>query len=240
MLDELSWPEVGRILARDPRLVVPAGALDQHGPHLPLGANTLVATRVADEVARRVGILRAPTFSYGVTASGGPYAGTAGLRRKTFHRALNELLGRWEDHGVREFLVVNAHRCELHLEALLMALTDRATTTVFDLYQIDVCDLLEEDPWLAHAGELETSLLLHLAPDRVKLQDAADFVPEDHALRRYIRGRVPTPPSGSRGILGRPSLASAEKGRAVFQRYVDTLVSVAAGSARRTSGEGTG
>ena len=233
----MSWPEVGRALARDPRLVVPVGALDQHGPHLPLGANTLVATRVASEVARRMGILRTPTFSYGVTAAGGPYAGTAGLRRKTFHRTLNELLARWEDHGVREFLVVSAHRCEPHLEAILMALTARATTTVFDLYQIDVSDLLEEDPWLAHAGELETSLLLHLAPDLVKLQDATDFVPEDRALRRYTRGRVPTPPPESRGILGRPSLASPEKGRAVFERWVETLLSVI-GTAGARTGDG--
>lgn len=240
VLDELSWPEVGRMLARDPRLVVPVGALDQHGPHLPLGANTLVATCVASEVARQVGILRVPTFCYGVTAPGGPYAGAAGLRRKTFHRALNELLARWEDHGVREFLVVSAHRCEPHLEAILMALTPRATTTVFDLYQIDVSDLLEEDPAMAHAGELETSLVLHLAPDRVKLQDAADFVPEDRALRRYTSGRVPTPPSESRGILGRPSLATAAKGRAVFQRYVDTLVSVVSGTAGRTGGDDAG
>ncbi len=234
VLDELSWPEAGRMLARDPRLVVPVGALDQHGPHLPLGTNTLVATRVADEVARKVQILRVPTFSYGVTASGGPYAGAAGLRRKTFHRALNELLARWEDHGVKEFLVVSAHRYEPHVEALLMALTDRAATTVFDLYQIDVSDLLDEDPWLSHGGELETSLLLYLAPDRVRLQDAVDFVPDDRAMRRYTRGRVPTPPSESRGILGRPSLASATKGRAVFERYVDTLVSVASGSGPRT------
>jgi creatinine amidohydrolase len=187
-----------------------------------------------------VGVLCAPPFSYGVTVAGGPYAGAAGLRRKTFHRALNELLARWEDDGVREFLVVTAHRCEPHLEAILMALTARSTTTVFDLYQIDVSDLVEEDPWLAHAGELETALLLHLAPDRVKLQEAADFVPEDRALRRYTRGRVPTPPPESRGTLGRPALASADKGRAVFQRYVDTLVTVAGGTPTRTGDGATG
>jgi creatinine amidohydrolase/Fe(II)-dependent formamide hydrolase-like protein len=235
VLDELSWPEVGRMLARDPRLVVPVGALDQHGPHLPLGANSLVATRVAADVAKRAGILCAPTFCYGVTGPGGPFAGAAGLRRKTFHRALNELLARWEDHGVHEFLVVSAHRCEPHLEAILMALTARAATTVFDLYQIDVSDLLEEDPWRAHAGELETSLLLHLAPERVKLQDAVDFVPEDRALRRYTRGRAPTPPPESRGTLGRPSLASADKGRVVFRRYVETLSAVISRDDTRTA-----
>lgn len=226
-LDELPWQEVGRALARDPRLLVPVGALEQHGPHLPLGANTLIAKHVARAVSQRTGILVAPTFSYGVTVGGGPWAGTAGLRRKTFHRALNELLARWEDHGVQEFLVVTAHRYEPHVEALLLSLTAHSTTTVFDLHQIDVSDLLESDVALEHAGELETSLLLHLAPHLVRTSDSADFMPNPKALRRYIRGRVPTPPPESRGVVGRPTAGSAEKGEAVFTRWVDALVATA-------------
>jgi creatinine amidohydrolase len=222
-IDELSWPEVGRALARDPRLLLPVGALEQHGPHLPLGTNTLVARSVARALSVELEVLRAPTFPYGVTLGGGPWAGTAGLGRKTFHRALNELLGRWEDHGVREFIVITAHRYDPHLEAILMALTADSTTTVFDLSQIDVSDLLDGNPAHEHGGELETSLVLHLAPDRVRASEMSDFVPEYRALRKYTRGRVPTPPQESRGLVGSPSRATAEKGRAVFRRYVETL-----------------
>ncbi len=225
-LDELSWPEVGRILAREPRLLVPVGALEQHGPHLPLGANTLLAKEVVAEVSRTHGILRAPPFCYGVTQGGGPWAGAAGLRRKTFHRALNELLAGWEDHGVSEFVVVTAHRYEPHVEAILLSLTDRSATTVFDLYQIDVSDLLEGDPEREHGGELETSLVMHLAPHLVRPGEAVDFVPEGRALRRYTRRRMPTPPQEARGLVGRPSLASAEKGRAIFRRWVERLADV--------------
>ncbi len=233
---QLSWPEVGRILAREPRLILPVGALDQHGPHLPLGANVLVATRVAEEVSERLGVLRAPPFYYGVAVGGGPFAGVAGLRRKTFHRAINELLARWEDHGVTEFIIVTAHRYDPHLEALLMALTQTALTTVYDLFQIDVSDLVEGDPETEHAGELETSLMLHLAPDRVHLEEATDFVPEARALRRYTRGRVPTPPPVSGGIVGAPSRATREKGRAVFDRYVETLSAALRSNAGTSAG----
>lgn len=225
-LNELSWVAVGRALARDPRLILPVGALEQHGPHLPLGSNVRVAQAVAAEVSERTGILRAPVFSYGVSVGGGPWAGTAGLRRKTFHRVINELLARWEDHGVSEFVIVTAHRYEPHLEALLMALTASSTTTVLDLFHVDVADLLDGDPEGEHGGELETSLLLHLAPELVQSDDMADFVPEPRALRKYTRGRVPKPPSGTRGGVGRPTLATAEKGRAVFQRYVETVCSL--------------
>ena len=223
-LDALSWPEVGRNLARDPRLILVVGALGQHGPHLPLGANVRIAEHVAKRVSERLSILRAPTFSYGVSPGGGPFAGASGLRRKTLHRAINELLAGWEDDSVAEFLIITAHRYEPHLEALLMALTGTATNSVYDLYQIDVRDVLESDPEIEHGGELETSLLLHLAPQLVRVGEAEDFVPEPKTLRRYTRGRVPTPSRESRGIVEFPSLATEEKGRIVFERCVAALV----------------
>ncbi len=235
-LQQLSWPEVGRILAREPRLIFPVGALEQHGPHLPLGANVVIASRVAEDVSERLGVLRAPPFYYGVAVGGGPFAGVAGLRRKTFHRAVNELLARWEDHGVTECIIVTAHRYEPHLEALLMALTATAVTTVFDLFRIDVADLVEGDPEREHGGELETSLLLHLAPESVRLAVAGDFVPEARTLRRYTQGRIPTPPPESGGVVGRPSRASREKGRAIFERYVDALATALSPNARPPQG----
>lgn len=230
-LDRLTWQEIAEAVERDPRLLLPVGALEQHGPHLPLGTSTLIAERVADALSERLAILRAPTFSYGVTASAGPFAGTAGLRRKTVHRAVNELLAAWEDQGLREFLVVTAHRYEPHLEALLMALTASAATTVFDLYQVDVLDLVQTDPEEEHGGELATSLLLYLAPERVRTGKIGDFGAGERALRRYSRGRVPTPPPGTHGAVGRADLASAEKGEAIFTRYVEALTAALSGDA---------
>ena len=203
--------------------------MDQHGPHLPLGANVLIADRVARAVSQRLGILRAPTFSYGVLMGGGPFAGTTGLRRKTLHRAINELLAQWEDDGVSEFVIITAHRYEPHLEALLMALTDTSTNSVYDLYQIDVRDVLESDPESEHGGELETSLLLHLAPELVHMDEVEDFVPDAKALRRYTRGRVPAPPPESRGVVGRPKRGTPEKGAALFERYVQEIATALQG-----------
>jgi creatinine amidohydrolase len=223
-LSSLPWPAVEKALSADPRLILPVGALAQHGPHLPLGTNTFIAEAVAREVSEGCGILLAPTFQFGVRgAENERYAGSAGLERKTLHRALNELLAEWEDHGAQEFVLLTAHRCEPHLDALLMAMPSSATTTVVNLHSIDVGDLLEGSPRSEHAGELETSLMLHLAPEKVFLEQATDVIPDARTFRKYARGRVATPPPGSKGILGAPSRATAEKGAAVFLRYIKTL-----------------
>ena len=223
-LEALTWQEAGRLLARDSRLLFPVGALEQHGPHLPLGTNTFLAESVAQRASNEVGVLRAPTFAYGVTGDArGRFAGTTTVRRKTLHRTVNELLASWEDHGVSEIVVITAHRYEPHLDALLMALTSRSRTTVVDLYAVEVGDLLEAEPALEHGGELETSLMLHLAPERVRRDQIADFAPAPREARKYLRQRMPTAPAGSQGVLGRPTLATADKGRALFERWVEAV-----------------
>lgn len=219
----------------------------QHGPHLPLGTNTFITERVAQEISRRCRILLAPTFSYGVWNPGNDsYAGSTGIERKTLHRALNELLAKWEDHGIQEFLILTAYQHEPHLDALLMTMTSSATTTVVNIFTVDVGDLLEASPLSEHAGELETSLMLYLAPALVRIGQAADVAADPRTYRRYAQGRVPTPPPGSRGTLGFPSRASTEKGEAVFYRYVESLTEVlsnepssSAGGTKPGDSEGT-
>ena len=78
-------------LERDPRLIVPVGTTEQHGPHLPLGTDTIIVDRLADDLSRRMQVLRAPTIEYGVNApTKVPYPGSAFVRRKTLHRFLND------------------------------------------------------------------------------------------------------------------------------------------------------
>jgi creatinine amidohydrolase len=194
-----------------------------------LGANVLIADHVARAVSQRLGILRYPTFCYGVLIGGGPFAGTTGLRRNTLHRSINELRAHREDGGVSEFVIITAHRYEPHLEALLMALTDAPTNSVYDLYQINIRSLLESDPESEHGGELETSLVLHLAPELVHMYEVDDFVPGAEELRRYTRGRVPAPPPESRGVVGRPKLGTPEKRAAIFERYTQEIAAALEG-----------
>ena len=225
-LERLPWPQVQRLLARDPRLLLAVGAMEQAGPHLPVGTNFHIAQAVVDQVARTTGVLRAPGFCYGVRSRGSrAFAGTVGLSRKSLHRTVNELLAQWEDHGVKEFILVTDHRSEAHLEALLMALTSKAQTNVFDLSAIYVDDLLQGEAGMEHGGERETSLLLHLFPDVVSMDAIVDVEPTAAVASSYRRGHAPTPPPSTRGVFGYPSRATPEKGERIYHRYVLALAS---------------
>ncbi|MBI4522098.1 MAG: creatininase family protein [Gemmatimonadetes bacterium] len=223
-LDQITWKEAAVALRRDPRLIIPAGALEQHGPHLPLGTNTLLAQRVTQDLSESLHVLRAPPIQYGVnvpTSIG--FKGSATVRSKTLHRLINDLLESWEEQGVREFIAIVAHRHTPQLDALLMAFTSSASLRVIDLYGIDVADLLQGPAGPQHAGEIETSLMLYLYPERVRTDEISDFPGEPGLLRKYVRGRLSVPPPGWQGALGLPSLASPETGRRIYERFLEIL-----------------
>ncbi|MCI0433586.1 MAG: creatininase family protein [Gemmatimonadetes bacterium] len=226
-LASMSWIDVAAHLARDPRLLVPIGALEQHGPHLPLGTNTLLSERIAHDLSAEFRVLCAPTMPFGVNyygvhvPVGRAYAGTATLRQKTLHRTINELLAAWERHGVAEFVILTAHRHEPHLDALATLVTARARVRVVSIWDIDVSDLLDAQPGPLHAGEAETSLMLHLYPSLVRMDRA-----QDAPLARgggYDPRRLPAPPTTGSGVTGVPSAASAEKGQRIYVRIVTAI-----------------
>jgi creatinine amidohydrolase len=223
-LDELSWIDVAAHLARDPRLMIPIGALEQHGPHLPLGANVLIARQLTVDLSREFGVLRAPSLYYGVNVPGErAYAGTATLRQKTLHRALNELLASWEAHGITEFILITAHRHEPHLDALATLITSAARVRVLSVWDVEIGDLLDTQPGPLHGCEAETSVLLFLYPELVRMDRARDFDLQPDAFRRYIAGQLPRPPRGSAGVVGHPTAASAEKGERIYARILAVI-----------------
>lgn len=183
-----------RLLAR-PTLIVPVGTTEQHGPHLPLGCDTIIVEHLADDLSSAFGVVRAPAVEYGVQPPAHPFPGGAALRRKTLHRVMNELIESWEDGaGVREFVIITAQAADPHLEALSTIRTDEASTMAIDIFGLDFGDLLEVPAAPAQGGELDTSLMLYLAPSLVRLELARGALPasarKGERLYRFILDRV--------------------------------------------------
>jgi len=210
--------DIASALKVDTRLIVPIGTCEQHGPHMPLGADTIIVERLADDLSSEFGVLRAPTLEYGVNVdTERSFAGNASLRRKTLHRALNDLLDTWEAAGVREFILLTAHEHDPHLEALATVITRGSRVRVVDIFGMDFSDLLEGQTEPMHGDEVDTSLILYLAPELVRMDLAQDYMMSREELRRYRRGWLRIP-KVSPGSIGRPTLASKEKGQLLYER----------------------
>jgi creatinine amidohydrolase len=222
LITELTWAEVRDHLDQDRRLLVPCGACDQYGLHLPIGAATLVADVFARRLSDELRILRAPPIPFGVNVpSEAGFAGAASLREKTLHALLNDLLSGWEDDGFTEFILLTAHGYDAHVEAIATATGTRARVRVIELLNLNLGEFLAGGWGPEHGGEALTSLLLYLYPGRVRMDRAVDFRPADpeiSTLKQVPKIRIDSP-----GSLGHPSLATAATGQRLFEHIYERI-----------------
>lgn len=211
-LGAATWPE----LPERPLLVVPLGAVEQHGPHLPLTTDTAVATAVADGVVDRLaGALLAPALAYGASGEHEGFPGTVSLGTEALTGLLVEY-GRSACRWAGRVLIVNGHGG--NLDALRTAVP-RVRAEGRDVAWFP-CGFPDGD---AHAGRTETSLMLHVEPEQVRRDRAVtgETTPIRALLPRLraegVRAVSPT------GVLGDPSGADAEEGARLLDGLVGRL-----------------
>lgn len=211
-------------LAGDRRLIVPVGSCDQQGPHLPVGAATVLAEALAADLSREFGVLRAPTLHYGVNpVAERDFAGTAGVSGKTLHRALNELVFDWQCQGVSEMVFITANTHDPHVEAVATVRVEGARVRVVSALSVDLSQFLDGGKGPEHAGEALTSLLLYLRPESVRMERARDYLPSPDRVARYIGGRERRLPDDSPGSVGKATLANAEKGKEMYEHILQKI-----------------
>jgi creatinine amidohydrolase len=224
-LIELDSRSFERELGAHPLVIVPVGALEAHGPHLPLGADQIQAEGTARALADRVGALVAPTIPYGVCFGARNFPGTVDISMGTLSRYTEEVLTALARHGATKLLVLSGHAAREHIAALREA-ADRTMRAVpgakvavlsdYDfVYERRGQDAPASD---GHAGLLETSRVLAMRPELV----GAHRTPA-------VRGGspfVPGPPSASEwpeSVAGDPRSATAELGARVQAYVLDRL-----------------
>jgi creatinine amidohydrolase len=219
----LSPAEVQAHLKRDPRLIVPVGTTEQHGPHLPLGCDTIIIERLADDLSAEFRVLRAPTIEYGANApTATHFPGSASAHPKSLHSLLNDLVGAWEAGGVQQFIILTAHGADPHQEALSTLHTKRAQVRTVDIFSAPL-PVGSQDHAVVHGGEIDTSLLMYVEQDLVHLDLALDYDPSKAVSRRYHRGARGAIPDSSPGSIGRPTLATAEKGERIYLHIYERI-----------------
>lgn len=226
--EELSWEEIAAL--RDGGMdmaILPVGATEQHGPHLPTGVDTLSATALAEAVSARTGVPVLPTLGYGVSLGHSKkWPGTISLRPETLSRIVLEIAEWVHAAGFRRLLILNGHvtnwaplRCGLENIRTDLPELRIALRSVWEVSQEAnrIYDSDADDNW--HANMAETAIMLHLRPDLVQLDKAVDE-PNRSACCFFS---YTVDKESLTGTVGKPSDATAKAGAEILELCVSAL-----------------
>lgn len=211
-----------------PIAILPLGAVEAHGPHLPLVTDSIIAEAIAIEVARRTGAFVLPTLHYGSLWSLRNFPGSISVSAQTLANLIYEIGISLKRHGYRLFVVVNAHigNMDAIKEGLRRLIEDGLNVMVVNpsLILAAAEGVVETPRWhksYYHAEEIETSLVLHLRPELVRMSNAVKEYPPVPFDFEYTF--IPWDEITKSGVLGDPTSATPRKGKIIFEKVV-TLV----------------
>jgi creatinine amidohydrolase len=242
LLERMTWEEAQAALDEKRVLIVPIGAIEQHGPHLPLATDAIVAFELARRAARRQGAVVAPAMCYAARSSprsgggGRSFAGSTGVTGRTLISLVRDVTAEFFRSGFRRVAYLNAHyeNSSLVYEALSEAIEPRLGTCKAvlvnwweQLLAEDIGQIYGEDfpGWEAeHAGVAETSLMEGLRPDLVRTElKGAGGIPR---LETYDIFPPPVDVIPPTGVPWRSDPASPEIGRYLAGALADRIADI--------------
>jgi creatinine amidohydrolase/Fe(II)-dependent formamide hydrolase-like protein len=237
LLSELTWPEAERRLKEVDVALLPVGATEQHGPHLPLDTDAFDADHLAKQVAAACSDPRPlvlPPIPYGVSYHHEDFPGTLSVSPDTLSRLVYDVGMSAARHGITKLVIVNGHAGNtpalkfaaqmVNRDAHVFACVESGETSDADILAAT------ETPNDVHAGEVETSTCLATRPRLVKMGEAKKFVPEfssrylDFSSKRSVEWYARTAKISKSGVLGDPTRASREKGEKFWEIMIRSLV----------------
>jgi creatinine amidohydrolase len=243
----MSWLDVAEaVKAGATTVILPLGATEQHGPHLPLGTDTIRATALVDRLAERLGpgSLVAPALPFGCSDEHSGFPGLLGLDHETLARVVLDITRRLAGWGIRRLVLLSAHGGNGEAMDLALALlrrelpdlevqtNDNLETIATALLEVARRDGISSSALGLHAGEGETSEMLHLRPDLVNLDESTPGFTGDMeaVLQALHEGGLQA--VTEMGVLGDPTRAEADRGA----RYLDVVADDLAALARTADG----
>jgi creatinine amidohydrolase len=206
--------------------VLPVGSFEQHGAHLPLATDTIVAVTIADVIAQRYGLLRLPPVTFSCSHEHEGFPGTVSISARTLIATITDIRASLERSGIAKLVIVNGHGGNYVLSNVAQEANVHGPAVALypGRHDMDVARAASEMATNSHddmhGGEWETSILLHAHPDLVRdaYRDSDHDAPDRPHL--HLLGLAGYTTSG---IIGRPSLATAEKGRLALASLADTF-----------------
>lgn len=236
----MTWPEVKAVAESEASIIVlPVGATEQHGHHLPLGTDSIMVEKLCIEAAAQVpGVVVAPTIWYGTSPNHADFPGTVSISLDTLKSLIMDAGSALLGYGFDMMLIVNGHggntpatvaaAHDLRLKANKLVGELSWTVMVRESWNV------LESKVIWHADEQETSLMLSFAPELVQLDKAVDELPppvpyfeftEEALLATKIDLGLPrTQAITQSGVIGEAKLGTAEKGDAMRKESVGNMV----------------
>jgi len=236
---ELTQPEIAAQFKRNPLVLLPAGSVEQHGPHLPTGTDTFAANVISAAVAERMDGLVLPATPFGVTPMHMPFEGTITFSPDTYMRVVTETCVSTAKHGAKRLVILNWH--EGNIPSLAIAAEALHREHGMSVLTVQACYVAEEMygktcNGLTHGGEIEALAVLAYRPELVHL-DRIDYS-SDHAhghkwdkLRRtrsYQPVLTDIRTIAATGWFGSPQHATVEKGQRMLTDIADAIAREAA------------
>jgi len=233
-MDPLPKATSPQVAAAEPSVaVLPVGSFEQHGQYLPLVTDTIVACAIAGAIATRYNLLQLPPVAIACSHEHAGFTGTVSISARTLYQVIRDIADSLEHQGIRQLVLVNGHGGNYVLGNIVQEANVKDRRMALFPHRDDwdharkaggLTTSSHED---MHGGELETSILLHVSPDSVR----SGFEGADHIVGErthlHIVGMAGYTESG---LIGRPSLATAEKGQLAladlvgsFQRHLAEL-----------------
>ena len=227
LIEDLTMMEFCAGLEKTRTVLIPVGSVEEHGDHLPLATDTIQAVEVAKKASHVVPLFVAPPINYGNCRSTSCHPGTISIRTATLKALVYDIVSSLYVHGLRNFIILSGHAGAAHClalqevgEDLLVALAESriAVVTEYTLAKEEGRTLVET-PGDSHAGEIETSRILHTHPHLVKGPGCEEY--PNFPVGILVRDKRKFWPGG---VWGNPSKASAAKGKQIEALVVTKVV----------------
>ena len=228
-IENMIWDEVGRHIADGAAAILPVGAAaKQHGFHLPLNTDRIQAEYLASRLAGRIDALIWPTLAYGYYPAFVAYAGSSSLSSATFEAVVHEIAREIIGSGCRKLLVLNTGISTLVPVERALSRLDANRVMHLRIHEGPryrrAAEQLAEQSHGSHADELETSLMLALAPDLVDMNRAEPSPAIGFEAPGPLTPLDLNSPNYSRsGSYGDPTLATSAKGEILLAAMLDDL-----------------
>ena len=237
ILGELTWKEAEKRLMEVDIALLPVGAIEQHGPHLPLDTDTFDADYLAKQVADNCGDpkpLVFPVIPYGVSYHHEDFKGTISIDNETLFRLVYDIGMSAARNGITKLVIINGHGGNIPTLKFAAQMIDKdahifTTVDTGETSDVDL-DRLCETKNDVHAGEIETSTSMAIRPHLVNLKHAKKFVPQfsSHYLnfssKRSVEWFARTAKISQSGVMGDPTKATKEKGERMWEVMINNLV----------------